>query len=252
MTFRADSYPYFDVPKPRVFAHRGLHTDHPENTRGAFAAALAIGVSHIETDVVASRDGIAMIAHDLRLNRLAGVDAAIGDKDAAVLADIDLGGEGFITLRQALTEFPEVRFNIDVKDERAIEDVVDVVHDTDAHERVLVTSFSAARRRAVTAALPRVASSASGTEFLRIWAAVSLWITPPLPQIQALQIPERVYGLRTVSKALVEQYHRLGLEVHVWTVNDAADMRRLLDLGVDGIVTDRADIAMDVIRSRNS
>jgi glycerophosphoryl diester phosphodiesterase len=97
-----------------------------------------------------------------------------------------------------------------------------------------------------------VASSASGTEFLRIWAAVSLWITPPLPQIQALQIPERAYGLRTVSKALVEQYHRLGLEVHVWTVNDAADMRRLLDLGVDGIVTDRADIAMDVIRSRNS
>lgn len=249
MTFRADSHSYFEGSKPRVFAHRGLHTEHPENTRGAFEAALAIGVTHIETDVVASRDGVAMIAHDLALDRVAGIHARVGDFTAAALADVDLGGEGFITLRQALAEFPRARFNIDIKDATAIDDVVAAVRELGAENRVLITSFSAARRRSATALLPAVASSASGSEFLRIFAATSLWITPPLPQIQAIQIPATAYGIPTVSRRLVERYHRLGLEVHVWTVNDATEMRRLLAMGIDGIVTDRADIALDVINS---
>ena len=232
-----------------MFAHRGLHTEHPENTRGAFEAALAIGVTHIETDVVASRDGVAMIAHDLALDRVAGIHARVGDFTAAALADVDLGGEGFITLRQALAEFPRARFNIDIKDATAIDDVVAAVRELGAENRVLITSFSAARRRSATALLPAVASSASGSEFLRIFAATSLWITPPLPQIQAIQIPATAYGIPTVSRSLVERYHRLGLEVHVWTVNDATEMRRLLAMGIDGIVTDRADIALDVINS---
>ena len=249
MTFRADSHSYFEGSKPRVFAHRGLHTEHPENTRGAFEAALAIGVTHIETDVVASRDGVAMIAHDLVLDRVAGIHARVGDFTAAALADVDLGGEGFITLRQALAEFPRARFNIDIKDATAIDDVVAAVRELGAENRVLITSFSAARRRSATALLPAVASSASGSEFLRIFAATSLWITPPLPQIQAIQIPATAYGIPTVSRSLVERYHRLGLEVHVWTVNDATEMRRLLAMGIDGIVTDRADIALGVINS---
>ena len=232
-----------------MFAHRGLHTEHPENTRGAFEAALAIGVTHIETDVVASRDGIAMIAHDLVLDRVAGIRARVGELTAAALADIDLGGEGFITLRQALTEFPRARFNVDIKDERAIDDVVAALRDLGAENRVLITSFSAARRRSATALLPEAASSASSSEFLRIFAAASLWITPPLPQIQAIQIPATAYGIPTVTRSLVERYHRLGLEVHVWTVNDEAEIRRLLALGIDGIVTDRADIALNVINS---
>lgn len=249
MTFRADSYAFFDGAKPRVFAHRGLHTEHPENTRGAFAAALAIGVTYIETDVVASLDGVAMIAHDLTLDRVAGIHGAVGEFTAAALAEVDLGGEGFMTLREALSEFPQARFNIDVKDECAIADVVTSIRELQAENRVLVTSFSASRRRAVAAALPTVASSASSTEFLRIFAATSLWITPPLPRIQAIQIPASAYGIPTVTRSLVERYHRLGLEVHVWTVNDEAEMRRLLALGVDGIVSDRADIARTVVGS---
>ena len=249
MTFRADSYPYFEGSRPRVFAHRGLHTRHPENTRGAFAAALAIGVTHIETDVVASRDGIAMIAHDLKLDRVAGLRGRVGDFTAAELADVDLGGEGFVTLREVLTELPSARFNIDVKDHRAIADVVAAITETNSHDRVLVSSFSATRRRAALAGLPTVASSASSTEFVRILAATRLGITPPLPRIQALQIPSSAYGISTITPTLVQKYHQLGLEVHVWTVNDEAEMRQLIDLGVDGIVTDRADIAMRVLRS---
>jgi len=241
--------PFFEGPRPRVFAHRGLHTNHPENSRGAFRAAVDAGVTYIETDVVASSDGIAMVTHDLVLDRVARIRAAVADFTAAQLADVDLGGEGFISLRAALMEFPRTRFNIDVKDERAIQDVATAIRDASASDRVLVSSFSAARRRAALAVLPGVASSASSTEFVRIVAALRFGLTPPLPQIQALQIPASVHGIPTVTRTLVDRYHSLGLEVHVWTINDESEMRRLLKLGVDGIVTDRADVALRVIAS---
>jgi glycerophosphoryl diester phosphodiesterase len=97
--------------------------------------------------------------------------------------------------------------------------------------------------------LPGVASSPSAREFLAIAAATRLGITPPLPLIHALQIPERANGITFVTERLVDRYHRAGLEVHVWTVNDEETMRRLLAIGVDGLVTDRADIAMSIINS---
>lgn len=247
MTFLTREHPFFEGPTPRVLAHRGLHTHHPENTAGSFRAALAAGVTYIETDVVGSLDGVAMIAHDLTLDRIAGDSRALAELSAAELADIDLGGEGFISLRQALEAFPTARFNIDVKDFRAIPDVINAIRHVEASDRVLITSFSAARRRAVVAELPDVASSAASTEFLGIFAASRLWITPPLPRIQAVQIPVRGFGLSTITATLVERYHRAGLEVHAWTINDPTEMRRILDLGVDGLVTDRADLALDII-----
>lgn len=249
MTFRADSHPYFRGSTPRVFAHRGFHLAHPENSRSAFQAAVDLGIAHIETDVVASRDGIAMIAHDLELDRVAGIRGFVGEFTSAALADIDLGGEGFITLREALAIFPAAMFNVDVKDERAIPDVVAAIRESDSVDRVLVSSFSARRRRAVLEHLPTVASSASLTEFLRIYGSLRVGIDPPLPRIQALQIPAAAYGVPTVTSSLVDRYHRIGLEVHVWTINHEPEMRRLLSLGVDGIVTDRPDIALAVIGS---
>lgn len=249
MTFRADEHPYFAGSRPRVLAHRGLHGTVPENTESAFRAALAAGATYIETDVVGSRDGLAVISHDTTLDRVSSRTGRVGDLTAAELADVDLGGEGFLTLAEALHRFPTARFNIDVKDETAIKGVVSAVRDADALDRVLVTSFSAARRRATVDALPGVASSPSAREFLVIAAATALGFTPPLPLIHALQIPERANGMTLVNEKLVDRYHRAGLEVHVWTVNDEATMRRLLSIGVDGIVTDRADLALAVINS---
>jgi len=249
MTFRADSLPYFAGRRPRVLAHRGLHTTSPENTLGAFSAAVEAGVDYIETDIVASRDGFAMVSHDLVLDRVAGISAAVNSLSAAELADIDLGGEGFITLEQALSEFPTTRFNIDVKDAGAIDGLVRAVTATNAHDRVLVSSFSSSRRRAAVTRLPGVATSATATEFLGVFAAARLGITPRVSDQHAVQIPARVGSLSTVTPALLSRYHRAGLEVHVWTVNDPAEMRRLIDAGVDGIVTDRADLALDILRS---
>lgn len=249
MTFRAENHPYFAGRTPRVFAHRGLHTDVPENSASSFQAAVDAGVTFIETDVVGSRDGIAVISHDTTLDRVSTQTGLVNSLTAAELANVDIGGEGFITLADALDRFPTTRFNIDVKDEGAIEGVVSAVRDADALDRVLLTSFSAARRRAVLSRLPGIASSPSATEFLVIAAAARLGITPPLPLVHALQIPERANGMTFVTERLVERYHRAGLEVHVWTVNDEVTMRRLLAMGVDGIVTDRADIAMSVVDS---
>ncbi len=249
MTFRAADHPYFAGRTPRVFAHRGLHTTAPENTASAFQAAVDAGVTFIETDVVGSKDGVAMISHDTTLDRVSDRTGRVNSLTAAELAGVDLGGEGFLSLAQALERFPDTRFNIDVKDAAAIEGVVSAVQDAGALDRVLLTSFSAARRRAVTKRMPTVASSASSTEFLVIASAIRLGFTPPLPLIHALQIPEKANGLTFVTEELVDRYHRAGLEVHVWTVNDEATMRRLLAMGVDGIVTDRADIALGVVDS---
>lgn len=249
MTFHADEHPFFAGRAPRVFAHRGLHTDAPENTLSAFQAAVDAGVTFIETDVVGSRDRVAMISHDTILDRVSDRSGRVGDLTAEELAAVDLGGEGFITLAQALEQFPDTRFNIDVKDATAIDSVVGAVRDADALDRVLLTSFSAARRRAVTARIPGAASSASASEFLVLSTLIRLGFIPPLPRIHALQIPEKANGMTLVTEQLVDRYHRAGLEVHVWTVNDESTMRRLLAIGVDGIVTDRADIALGVVNS---
>jgi glycerophosphoryl diester phosphodiesterase len=249
MTFRADSMPFFDGLRPRVLAHRGLHTKSPENTLGSFRAAVDAGVDYIETDIVASRDGFAMVSHDLVLDRVAGISAAVNTLSASELADVDLGGEGFITLEHALREFPDTRFNIDVKDSGAIDGLVRAVEATGAHDRVLVSSFSSSRRREAMRWLPGVATSTTATEFLGVFATARLGMTPRPADQHAIQIPARVGRLSTVTPALVSRYHRAGLEVHVWTVNESSEMRRLIDIGVDGIVTDRADIALDIIHS---
>lgn len=249
MTFRAAEMPFFDGVGPRIFAHRGLHTVAPENSYGSFAAAVAAGVTYIETDIVASRDGVAMIAHDLVLDRVAGIAGPVNERSAAELADIDLGGEGFITLEHALGAFPTTRFNIDVKDAGAIDGLARAIASTCARDRVLVSSFSSRRRRTALTQLPAVATSATAGEFLAIFAAARIGFTPRVSDQHAVQIPSHIGAIPTVSRKLVDRYHDAGLEVHVWTVNDETEMRRLVDLGVDGIVTDRADLAIAVLGS---
>lgn len=246
--------PYFAPERPRVLAHRGLAVDAPENSLLAFAHAVAIGVQHIETDVHVSADGRSIVAHDPDLSRVAGHAARVDELTVAQLARIDLGdGQYPPTLAEALDAFPETRFNIDLKTQGAVEPTVAAIRDARAHDRVLLTSFSEKRRRAALRLLPEVATSASGPRFAGALLSASLGLTPAvrasLRGIHAVQIPARALGLDTVSRARLRAYRRAGVEVHVWTVNDEPEMRRLLALGVDGLVTDRADLAMEVVRS---
>lgn len=246
---------YFSPASPRVLAHRGLAVEAPENTLLAFAHALSHGVEFLETDVHASADGVAVIAHDPDLQRVADSAVLVHDLTVPELAALDLGeGQHMPTLAEALDAFPDARFNIDIKSADAVVPTVEAIRSLHAERRVLVSSFSERRRRAAVRLLPGVATSASGPIFASALVAATVRgaaaVRAILRGVQAVQIPERALGMNTLSPARLRQYHSAGVEVHVWTINQTDAMHRLLDLGVDGIVTDRADLAIDVIRSR--
>ncbi|MFF2051870.1 glycerophosphodiester phosphodiesterase [Leifsonia sp. NPDC058194] len=248
---------FLDGPRPRVIAHRGLAIDAPENTLLAFLKALNAGATHLETDVHASADGVAVISHDPGLDRVAGRPGRVDGMLMKELRRVELGhGQQFASLAEALDAFPEARFNIDVKDERAAASTVTAIREARATDRVLITSFSKARRRAVADELPGVATSPSVPEFAPALAAAKAGLTPlvrrSLRGFAAVQVPERQGAVRVVSARTVRAIHAAGAEVHVWTVDDPADMARLLDLGVDGIVSDRCDLLADLVSSRRS
>lgn len=221
----------------------------------AFAAAIAVGAEYIETDVHASADGIAMVAHDADLARTAGRDLRIAQLTKAELGRLDLGERQHVpTLAEALDGFPETRFNIDIKADDAVAPTVRTIRDLRAVDRVLVSSFDERRRRAAVAALPGVATSASAARMLPALLGgklgVGAIVRRALGGLDAVQIPERAIGLSTVTPRMIEAFHAAGVEVHIWTVNEPERMRELLDLGVDAIVSDRADLALEVVAAR--
>ena len=253
---------YFDGPLPRLIAHRGFagpgadgSAAAVENTLPAFAAALSLGATHLETDVHASSDSIAMISHDPGLSRLVGREGTVSDFTADELRSIDLGGGvGFCSLSDALVAFPNARFNIDIKSADAVDPTIEAITANVATNRVLVTSFSGARRSRAVRALPGVATSASAVGFVVALLASKLGLVPvmrlALRGVDAVQVPEKALHLRVTTRRMIGHLHSIGVEMHVWTVDDRDDMSRLLDLGVDGIITDRADLAQSVWTSR--
>ena len=242
---------FLEGQHPRVIAHRGLALDHPENTLGAFTAALNSGADILETDVHLSRDGSVIVAHDPDLTRVAGRPGLVADFSERELAEIDLGsGEGFPTLDQLLSQFPHAKFNIDLKTRTAVEPFVEIIRTHRAESRILATSFDEPTRQAVINLLPEVASSTSRSMViqarLRTWLGLPMekWTVPA--EVVALQIPPAMYGVALVTPSMLRLAKRKGLEVHVWTINNPEDMRRLWTMGVHGIVTDRSDLAVEV------
>lgn len=246
---------YLSPAPPRIIAHRGLALEAPENTLLSFLKALAVGATHLETDVHTSLDGVAVISHDPDLSRVAGRQLRVGQLTMAELHRIDLGdGQGFSSLAEALDAFPDARFNIDIKSMDAAAPAAEAILQADAVERVLVTSFDEKRRRAAVDLLPGVASSASSPLIVRALGGARLRLPSltraALDGLAAVQVPERMNGIRVVSPRTIDAFHAAGVEVHVWTVNDPLDMERLLDWGVDGIVTDRADLGLALLAGR--
>lgn len=256
-TDQGTPHPYFTPAPPRVLAHRGLALDAPENTLLAFAKALAVGVTHLETDVHGSADGVAVISHDPDLARLAGRRVRVGQLTVHELRRINLGaGQGFCSLADALDAFPEARFNIDIKSADAVAPTVAAIRDARATDRVLVSSFSEARRLGAVRQLPGVATSVSARRAVAaVSAARARGGLPALRRIvrtvHAVQIPLSMLRMSTITPRTVAAFHAAGVEVHVWTINDVPTMERLLDLGVDGLVSDRADLAMGVLAARS-
>ena len=254
------SKPFFDSPLPRIFAHRGFAApggEIVENTIPAFAAALELGAHYLETDVHASSDGVAIVSHDPDLGRLTGVNSLVSAHTLAELRAIELGGGAtFSSLAEVLDTFPDARFNIDIKSKDAVSPTIEAVRAIGAGKRALLTSFSERRRMGAVRAIPRVATSASAGRFLRALIAGKVGLTSEvrraLAEVDAVQVPERALSLAVTTPVFVQQLHEADVEIHVWTINDSDAMNRLLDLGVDGIVTDRTDIAMTVLASRSA
>ena len=249
-------HPYLSPAPPRVLAHRGGVPALPENTLESFRAVLELGVTHLETDVRATSDGIAVLSHDADLRRLTVRPDRIADMTFAELQSVDLvGGASFVSLAAALAAFPRARFNIDVKAAAAALPTAAAVSHAGATERVLIASFSGRRRRAAAALLPGVATSASAGEIaaavLLTGAGLSVFARRILRDVVAVQVPERMRGLRIVTPRFLRMAHAASTEVHVWTVNDRDSMIRFLELGVDGLVTDRADLAIRLLASRS-
>jgi glycerophosphoryl diester phosphodiesterase len=235
-----------------VLAHRGLAIDAPENTLLAFAKALAVGVTHLETDVHASADGVAMISHDPDLRRLVGRHASVGHLTAAELRRIDLGGgQSYCSLAEALDGFPDARFNIDIKIGAAVWPAVEAIRSAGATSRVLIGSFSPERRIAAVRMLPGVATSISARGAVAAVAAARNGtlgtVRRILRDVQAVQLPETVLRMRAFTPRTIAAFHAADVEVHAWTINEPAAMDRLLALGVDGLVSDRADLAIEAV-----
>ncbi|MFE7844789.1 glycerophosphodiester phosphodiesterase family protein [Microbacterium sp. NPDC057407] len=252
-------HPWFEgVGTPRVLAHRGLVTSEDalhgvvENSFAAVAAAHAAGADYVESDCHLTADGVVVLFHDADLSRVAGDPRPVAAVRSRELDDLMSERGGLLTLDQALEAFPTIRFNLDVKAAGAATPVGEAV--SPHGHRVLVTSFSDDRRRTALRAAEtagrgiRPATSAGSATIARLLAALQLrsprLIARVLRGIDALQIPERQGRLRILTPRLIRVAHDCGVEIHVWTVNERDDMARLVGLGVDGIVTDRADHAL--------
>lgn len=246
------------APVPIAMAHRGFSCDGLENSMAAFRAAVDLGYRYLETDVHTTADGVLLLFHDDQLDRITDRKGHISRLSAAAVAAAKIGGVEAIPLFDELvSEFRDVRLNLDVKDWNSVPSVAAAIELHGVHDRVLITSFSDLRRRAVLRLLSRPVAASAGTVtsavFVLLGRFLPMWLLRRVMRgIHALQVPVRRGRIPVVTPALIRRAHRLGLQVHVWTINEAAEMNRLLDLGVDGIVTDRADLLKHVLEERGA
>ncbi|GAA0959578.1 glycerophosphodiester phosphodiesterase [Virgisporangium aurantiacum] len=242
---------YLSAP-PLAFAHRGGAERGDENTTAAFERAVSMGYRYLETDVHATADGVVVVFHDDDTGRLLGRPGRIRDLRWADLATLRVAGSAVVPrLDEVLAGWPDVRFNVDIKDDPAVDPTVDLVRRSGATDRVLLASFSTRRLVRVRTTFPTVATSLGMREVVRLWFAsrVGRGFAVP-PSVVAAQVPLRYRRVRVADRRFLAHAHRLGLQVHVWTIDDPGTMGRLLDLGVDGIMTDRIEVLRDVFAAR--
>ena len=244
---------YLDAPAPLAFAHRGGAAHGDENTAEAFSRAISLGYRYVETDVHSTVDGVAVVFHDATLHRLTGESGRIADLRWADLATVRVGGAAAVPrLDDVLGAWPQVRFNIDIKADGGVDPTVATVERVGAGDRVLLASFSDARLARLRAlAGPKVATSLGmrGVARLRLASLTGRRLRLP-PSVVAAQVPVRYGRVPVADRRFIRYAQRLGLQVHVWTIDEPTEMHDLLDLGVDGIMTDHVDVLRDVYRSR--
>ena len=247
----------------RAYAHRGgaLHPDlvGMENTMEAFRHAVELGYTHLETDVHVTRDGVLLAFHDEALDRVTDVRGLIAEMTYAEVQAARIGGaHGVPTLAELFEAFPEVTFNIDLKSDGSVGAVAELLAATDHEDKVIVGSFSVRRLKAFRRLTEgRVRTSAHLREVLAYLLAPTTGIAKRLvgARFDAFQIPHHQHlrgplSIRVASRGFVRRAHKAGKEVHVWTVDDPAEMERLIKREVDGLMTDRTDVLKAFLEER--
>ncbi|WP_159717574.1 glycerophosphodiester phosphodiesterase [Actinomyces marmotae] len=246
-----------------VIAHRGGGGEAPENTWLSLERTVRLGLEWMETDLRATADGVVVLSHDPGLERTTGDPRMIEELRWADLAAVDAGdGRPPVRLDEALEAHPGLGLNADLKDDRVVEAAIAVVRGAGALERVRFSSFSSRRLGRARALEPTIRSSLG----MRDIAALLLSAEASLPRrllrravldrlsrggrVDAAQVPTAHWGVPVVTRRLIAAAHAAGMEVHVWTVDESEEMRRLAGLGVDAIITDRPALALHSLRSR--
>lgn len=239
---------FLDGPRPYAFAHRGFAPDGAENSMSAFARAVELGYRYLETDVRVTADGVALAFHDATLDRLTELRGPVHALPWSTVRTARVAGrEPIPLLADVLASWPHVRFNLDIKSSRGIGPAIDVLRRTGAVGRVCVGAFATRRITAVRRVLGEQLCTSFGPG-----AVVSLRAAGRARPRGAgcVEVPARIGGRRFVDRRFLSHAHRYGLPVIAYTVNDPAEMRQLLDLGVDGLMTDRADLLREVLCER--
>jgi glycerophosphoryl diester phosphodiesterase len=244
-------HPFLDHPRPLAVAHRGGSLEAEENTMAAFAHAVALGYAHVETDVHATRDGVAVIHHDATLARMPGDPGAIADLDWAELALVrSLQGAAILRVDALLAAFPDLNITFELKCDRVAAPLADAITRAGALGRVCVGSFSAARTAAIRGLLgPDLCWSPAHAGVGALWLA-GFGLPVPRPDFAVVQVPPVFRGIPVVTRRFIATGVRFGVDVQVWTVNAPDQMARLLDLGVGAIMTDRPRVLRDLLQAR--
>ena len=233
------THPFLDHPGCLAFAHRGDHHAGPENTLIAFESAVKQGFRYLETDVHLTSDGILLAFHDDKLDRVTDGNGPIAELSYDSIRPVRVAGsEPIPRLDELLTTFPDTRFNIDPKSDASVGPLIRLIIDLGVQHRICVGSFSDRRIRRVRKAIPDICTSMGPIETFR--ARISSFGIP-IGDFHGLaaQVPIRWNGIRVVDQRFIDAMHRRGLQIHVWTINEPQQMNELLDMGIDGIMTDQ-------------
>ena len=237
---------FFSSSRPLVFAHRGGAALAPENTLDAFDNGLALGADGIELDVRLSHDGVAVVHHDATLDRTTRLHGPVAARNIDELA-----GANVPALRSVLQRYPAARVIIEIKErsDRLTRAVLDDIRAATAADRVCIGSFSRRPLRVVRRFEPAIATSAAREEVR--WALYRSWCRWPVAKTPyaGYQVPEIAGSTRVVSPRFVADAHRAGLGVQVWTVDTERVAERLLEWGVDALITDRPDLMVPLVRT---
>jgi glycerophosphoryl diester phosphodiesterase len=245
-------HPYLDHDGPIAFAHRGGTSNAPENSMRAFEHAYSLGYRYLETDVHATADGVLVAFHDNDLERTCGIKQSIATSTWDQLRDARIDGTDPIpTLMDIMDTWPDTRLNIDCKSNEALQPLIRTIEHTQCFDRVCIGSFSDKRLTAVRREFgSKICTSMGPKEVALLVARATTGVFGFSSPALAAQIPVKQGPIPVATSRLVKTAHRLGIAVHVWTIDDPVEIARLLDLGVDGIMSDDTMALRDVYNAR--